>query len=116
MDEKYGDGSDHECCPKCGFCKTCGDCDKYGCGYNPDREQCICEGNWRHLVHDYDRFIGSWYKDNHSGKRYKFCGLLHSDDDYYYLMIDEAGKCVLASCVGELTTMGYVLECCDGTD
>ena len=32
MDEKYGDGSTHECCEKCGFCITCGDCKKLGCG------------------------------------------------------------------------------------
>ena len=31
MDETYGDGSDHLCCPYCGFCITCGDCEKYGC-------------------------------------------------------------------------------------
>lgn len=27
MDEEYGDGSDHECCPYCGMCRTCGDCE-----------------------------------------------------------------------------------------
>jgi len=32
MHEEYGDGSDHECCDLCGFCLTCGDCDKFGCG------------------------------------------------------------------------------------
>lgn len=32
MNEKYGDGSDHEACKKCGFCITCGDCDRDGCG------------------------------------------------------------------------------------
>ena len=33
MDERYGDGSDHEVCDECGLCKSCGDCEKYGCGY-----------------------------------------------------------------------------------
>lgn len=32
MDEMYGDGSDHEACPSCGFCKTCDDCKNLGCG------------------------------------------------------------------------------------
>lgn len=32
MDETYGDGSKHLCCPYCGYCMTCGDCKKYGCG------------------------------------------------------------------------------------
>jgi len=31
MDEEYGDGSDHIMCDVCGFCKTCNDCEKYGC-------------------------------------------------------------------------------------
>ena len=26
MDEEYGDGSDHEVCGECGYCKTCCDC------------------------------------------------------------------------------------------
>lgn len=27
MDEEYSDGTtDHICCPRCGFCLTCGDC------------------------------------------------------------------------------------------
>ncbi len=34
MDEEYRDGSDHIVCEKCGFCKTCSDCDKCGCGDN----------------------------------------------------------------------------------
>lgn len=32
MDKVYGDGSDHLACKKCGFCITCGDCKKFGCG------------------------------------------------------------------------------------
>ncbi len=32
MHEKYGDGSDHVVCEKCGLCITCGDCAKNGCG------------------------------------------------------------------------------------
>ena len=31
MDDVHGDGSNHECCSECGFCVTCGDCEKYGC-------------------------------------------------------------------------------------
>lgn len=32
MDDEYGDGSDHEICLRCGLCKECSDCEKYGCG------------------------------------------------------------------------------------
>ena len=31
MDEAYGDGSSHIVCEECGLCKTCKDCEKYGC-------------------------------------------------------------------------------------
>ena len=31
MHNLYGDGSGHKACVKCGFCNTCGDCEKYGC-------------------------------------------------------------------------------------
>ena len=27
MDQRYGDGSNHPCCPVCGYCLKCGDCD-----------------------------------------------------------------------------------------
>ena len=26
MNDRYGDGSDHQCCPRCASCVTCGDC------------------------------------------------------------------------------------------
>ncbi len=39
MDEKYGDGSDHDVCEKCGLCITCGDCGNFGCGADPDAKQ-----------------------------------------------------------------------------
>lgn len=32
MDDIYKDGSDHLCCPVCGLCKTCRDCEFFGCG------------------------------------------------------------------------------------
>ncbi len=39
LDEKYGDGSDHTVCEKCGLCVTCGDCAKLGCGADADAKQ-----------------------------------------------------------------------------
>lgn len=32
MNEMYGDGSNHEACDECGYCKRCGDCQEFGCG------------------------------------------------------------------------------------
>ena len=36
MDNLYSDGSDHEACEKCGFCKACGDCNAFGCQSIPN--------------------------------------------------------------------------------
>lgn len=38
MNDRYGDGSDHPCCPKCGYCVKCGDCAACGCGVAPTPE------------------------------------------------------------------------------
>ena len=40
MHERYGDGSDHKCCDKCGFCLDCGDCKRYGCGEQAKEKKC----------------------------------------------------------------------------
>lgn len=32
MNDRYGDGSDHEVCMSCGYCIPCGDCKELGCG------------------------------------------------------------------------------------
>jgi hypothetical protein len=32
MNDYYHDGTGHLMCSKCGFCKPCGDCKRYGCG------------------------------------------------------------------------------------
>ncbi len=36
MHEEYGEPNDkvgkHLCCGECGYCITCGDCRKFGCG------------------------------------------------------------------------------------
>ncbi len=36
MHDFYGDGSDHDCCERCGFCISCEDCADYGCGSPPE--------------------------------------------------------------------------------
>ena len=38
MHNEYGDGSNHKCCIKCGFCIECGDCNKHGCGPQKTKE------------------------------------------------------------------------------
>ena len=34
MHQEYGDGSQDTCCQECGYCITCGDCKRFGCGKN----------------------------------------------------------------------------------
>jgi len=52
MNEQYGDGSDHEVCESCGFCKECGDCecdDLDGTCMKCMCDNCICPK--RHDIH-----------------------------------------------------------------
>ena len=39
MNDLYGDGSDCIACEICGFCITCGDCERYGCGKFKDSNE-----------------------------------------------------------------------------
>jgi predicted nucleic acid-binding Zn ribbon protein len=39
MDHKYKDGSDHLCCPDCGFCIPCDDCEQFGCRKNEQKRK-----------------------------------------------------------------------------
>lgn len=43
MNDVYMDDSDHECCNYCGFCITCKDCEKYGCGRELKHEKFLNE-------------------------------------------------------------------------
>jgi hypothetical protein len=48
MNEKYKDGSIHKVCPVCGLCRTCGDCERYGCG-RVEKER--IEKNWNMIFY-----------------------------------------------------------------
>lgn len=67
---------------------------------------CICEGNWRELVVEHGPLIGRLFAGPGGGIR-RFVGLLHSDDDYYFAMVDANGKLERVSCVGSLSLVGY---------
>ena len=73
---------------------------------------CICKGNWRSIVAKYEPLIGRHFKD-HRGLEYTFGGIVHSDDDYYYLLTQPGDwtdrRVVLSSCVGSLEGSGYTL-------
>ena len=38
-----------------------------------------------------------------------FVGVMHSEDDYYYCMLDANGFLHRLSCVGSITDFGYML-------
>jgi hypothetical protein len=73
--------------------------------------ECICEGNWRDLVRQYEPLIGRRYRDrHHDNKEYVFFGLVHGERDYYFGMWTK-DDCRLLSCVGD--PEGYGLELVD---
>ena len=69
---------------------------------------CICKGNWRSIIHESEPFFGKTYIDE-KGKSFVFAGVMHSDDDYYYVMWNKK-KTVFLSCVGSIESCGYTLK------
>jgi hypothetical protein len=69
---------------------------------------CICEGNWRLLVNEYQHLFGRQYIDDHGGT-FTFFGLVHSEDDYYFGMCGPGVPLRLLSCVGHIVSHGYTL-------
>lgn len=70
--------------------------------------KCICEGNWRLLVHECESLFGRKFKTK-DGQIYVFFGLVHTNDDYYYGMMDQDKKVMLLSCVGNFDTWEMTL-------
>ena len=69
---------------------------------------CICEGNWRGLVKEYEQHFGKVYQ-NHLGEYYSFYGLVWASDDFYFGMypLNSSSKSQLLSCVGSIEGHGY---------
>ena len=72
-----------------------------------NEEGCICQGNWRSLVKQYDPFIDKEFVME--GKKYYFFGLVHGSDDYYFAMSNEESHVSLYSCACNLEAYGFVL-------
>lgn len=71
-------------------------------------DECICKGNWGRIVSDTEHLFGRKY--NHKGEAYIFVGVLHGDDDYYYVMWNiNTSISVLLSCVGSIEGWGYTI-------
>lgn len=72
--------------------------------------ECVCEGNWRALVDEYEGQIGSCWTDE-KGNSHIFFGLVHGGDDYYYGMWQiDSSECRLLSCVGSPESHGYRIK------
>ena len=61
--------------------------------------------NWANLIKEYDSLIGNTYIND--GKEYIFLGLLHGQDDYYFVMWRERTVRLL-TCVGVPEKMGFM--------
>lgn len=71
---------------------------------------CVCEGNWRLILHEYRPFFGRHYigvEGKDSGKEFVFIGLMDGEDDYYYVMWSKADGFRLLTCVGSIEGNGY---------
>ncbi|HEY4759732.1 MAG TPA: hypothetical protein VIH42_04055 [Thermoguttaceae bacterium] len=62
--------------------------------------------NWTKLVEEYDPLIGNKYLDE-EGKEHIFIGLLHGQDDFYFVMWRD-GAVRLLTCVGIPEQMGFL--------
>lgn len=71
----------------------------------PPDADCICKGNWRAIVKEVERLIGREFR-NRAGNTYRFFGVVHGEDDYYYGMADKDSVRLL-SCVGSIEGHGY---------
>jgi len=70
---------------------------------------CICYGNWRNIIRRYEECLGNNYINLYTDTLHKFIGIMHGDDDYYYVMYNYKTKqSHFLSCVGWMSDHGYV--------
>lgn len=72
-------------------------------------EQCICKVNWQPIIKECEQFLDKMFLDDKE-EAYRFIGVMHSEDDYYYCMMGMDGKLVRVSCVMNLESFGYKLS------
>ena len=70
--------------------------------------RCICKGNWRTIIHESEPLFNKIYIDE-KGKEYHFSGVMHADDDYYYVLWSPK-KTMFLSCVGSIEGYGYTMK------
>lgn len=69
---------------------------------------CICHGNWRAIVNKTQHLIGRRFRTSR-GETFRFFGIVHGDDDYYYGMCNKENGVHLLSCVVSFEMAGYEL-------
>ena len=72
----------------------------------------MSDGNWQLIIEETKDLIGNLFTDR-SGGVHRFMGVLHAEDDFYYLMYSMSGHPRLLSCVGDLDSWGFnpSIEC-----
>ncbi len=68
--------------------------------------RCICRGNWRDIVKEAEPLLDK--KLVRDGKAWRFFGVVHGSDDYYYGLSNADGEFLLLSCVANLENWGFV--------
>jgi hypothetical protein len=74
----------------------------------PLTNECICQGNWQRIIKEATPLLDKQFVQNSTGDIFTFCGVLHSSDDYYYVM-SHRGKFNFLSCVGTIEHAGFKL-------
>lgn len=70
---------------------------------------CICKGNWRAIVAESEPLLNKRFRDG-NGQEYKFFGVVHGSDGYYYGMLPVGGGALtLLSCVRGVKGHGFQL-------
>jgi len=70
---------------------------------------CICYGNWRLIISEVESLFGRQFKGP-NGELWRFFGLVHSQDDYYYGMSNCAtGRLSLLTCVTNFSGHDFTL-------
>ena len=69
-------------------------------------KDCICEGNWRKIIKENEPLFDRAFIDE-EGEICYFVGVIYASDDYYYCMVDRAGKLRMLSCVCNIESHGY---------
>lgn len=72
-------------------------------------KECICKGNWQSIIKESEPLLDKIFLDR-NGKAFRFIGVMHSEDDYYYCLLSMTGTLTRASCVMNLDTYGYILD------